>query len=94
MRHYLNIVILYSVWAQFDLIPLPDRTTFDPLNDQWIDWWMKWQIFTPILLLQVLNLIWYYLILRILARALFLNDRRDERSDNEDEVEGDEVKEE
>lgn len=55
---------------------------------------MKWQIFTPILLLQVLNLIWYYLILRILVRALFLNDRRDERSDNEDEVEGDEVKEE
>lgn len=94
MRHYLNIVILYSVWAHFDLIPLPDRTTFDPLNDQWIDWWMKWQIFTPILLLQVLNLIWYYLILRILVRALFLNDRRDERSDNEDEVEGDEVKEE
>lgn len=39
-------------------------------------------------------MIWYYLILRILVRALFLNDRRDERSDNEDEVEGDEVKEE
>jgi acyl-CoA-dependent ceramide synthase len=29
---------------------------------------MKWQIFTPILLLQLLNLFWYFLILRILVR--------------------------
>lgn len=94
MRHYLNIVILYSVWTQFDLIPLPDRTIFDPWNDRWIDWWMKWQIFIPILLLQLLNLVWYFLILRILARAVLLNDRKDERSDDEDEAEGDEAKEE
>lgn len=55
---------------------------------------MKWQIFIPILLLQLLNLVWYFLILRILVRAVFLNDRKDERSDDEDEAEGDEAKEE
>ena len=30
--------------------------------------WMKYQIFTPLLLLQLLNLFWYFLILRILFR--------------------------
>lgn len=29
---------------------------------------MKWQIFVPILLLQFINLFWYFLILRILFR--------------------------
>ena len=28
-------------------------------------WWMKYQIWTPIFLLQILNLFWYFLILRI-----------------------------
>jgi very-long-chain ceramide synthase len=30
--------------------------------------WMKWQIFVPILLLQCLNLFWYFLIWRIFWR--------------------------
>lgn len=29
---------------------------------------MKWQIFTPIFLLQLINLFWYFLIWRILFR--------------------------
>jgi len=31
-------------------------------------WWMKWQIFTPLLLLQCLNLFWYFLIWRVFWR--------------------------
>lgn len=31
-------------------------------------WWMRYQIFAPILLLQFLNLFWYFFILRIGAR--------------------------
>lgn len=31
---------------------------------------MKWQIFIPILLLQFVNLFWYFLILRILFRSV------------------------
>ena len=34
--------------------------------------WMQWQIFTPILLLQFLNIFWYFLIWRILFRCVFL----------------------
>ncbi|ORX38622.1 putative ceramide synthase component [Kockovaella imperatae] len=67
-RHYLNIKILWSVYSQFHLIPASERQVFDPLNDKWMPPWMKWQIFTPILLLQFINLFWYFLILRILAR--------------------------
>ena len=34
----------------------------------WMVWWMKYQIFFPILLLLCLNLFWYFLILRIAFR--------------------------
>ena len=34
-------------------------------------WWMKWQIFTPLLLLQFLNLFWYIPIWRVLWRYVF-----------------------
>lgn len=51
---------------------------------------MKWQIFTPIFLLQLINLFWYFLIWRILVKAIFYRDLKDERSDDEEEE--DEVK--
>ncbi|WVQ81954.1 hypothetical protein IAT38_004081 [Cryptococcus sp. DSM 104549] len=86
-RHYLNLVMLWSVWAEFDLIAPSERSSFDPLNDKWLDWWMKWQIWAPIFLLQLINLFWYFLIWRILMRALFSNNLADERSDDEDEGE-------
>lgn len=37
----------------------------------WLVWWMKYQIFAPILLLQFLNLFWYFLIWRIAFRCVF-----------------------
>ena len=37
----------------------------------WMVWWMKYQIFAPILLLQFLNLFWYFLIWRIAFRYVF-----------------------
>ncbi|WVR07408.1 hypothetical protein IAU60_004449 [Kwoniella sp. DSM 27419] len=86
-RHYLNLWILWSVYTQFELIPLKERTRFAPLEDKWLDWWMKWQIFVPIFLLQLINLFWYFLIWRILLRALFSSELKDERSDDEDEGE-------
>ena len=39
-----------------------------PETGAWLVWWMKYQIFTPLFLLQLLNLFWYFLILRILFR--------------------------
>ncbi|THH19865.1 hypothetical protein EW146_g1403 [Bondarzewia mesenterica] len=87
-RHYLNIVILWSVWKEFDLIPAAAKY-FRPLDDIWMAWWMKWQIFTPILLLQFLNLFWYYLILRVFVRAVKEFTVEDVRSDEDDSSDDD-----
>jgi len=84
-RHYLNIRILWSVW--YELLPLiPDHAK------QW-NWsmgvymapWMRYQVFIPLVLLQFLNLFWYYLMVRILYRAVFSEQFSDDRSDDEDE---------
>jgi len=89
-RHYLNLVMLWSVWTEFDLMPETSRRWF-PADGVWMVWWMKYQIFAPILLLQCLNLYWYFLILRILYRAVMSDEITDDRSDDEDdgEIEGD-----
>jgi len=46
---------------------------------------MRYQIFIPLLLLQIVNLFWYWSILRILYKAIFKAGLADERSDEEDE---------
>ncbi|KAF8312227.1 longevity assurance proteins LAG1/LAC1 [Clavulina sp. PMI_390] len=86
MRHYLNIRILISVWNEFDLIPMSARS-FEPAKGIWMVWWMRYQIFIPILLLQFVNLFWSFLIWRILYRILFKGIVADERSDDEDDGE-------
>ena len=32
--------------------------------------WMRYQVFLPLVLLQFLNLFWYYLMMRVLARSV------------------------
>ncbi|GAA5933930.1 uncharacterized protein JCM15063_000509 [Sporobolomyces koalae] len=101
MRHYLNLLILHSVWTEFDLIPNVWRS-FDSSRQGWwvleglakgtgqIPPWIKYQIFAPILALQLVNSFWSYLIWRILFRMLRGNaakDVREEGEDEEDEVE-------
>ncbi|GJE84207.1 longevity assurance proteins LAG1/LAC1 [Phanerochaete sordida] len=82
-RHYLNIVMLWSVWTQFDLMPETSKR-WEPKDGVWLVWWMKYQIFAPIFLLQLLNLFWYFLILRIAYRALHQGSKTtDDRSDDE-----------
>ncbi|KAI5124910.1 hypothetical protein M0805_007338 [Coniferiporia weirii] len=83
-RHWLNLVILHSVWTEFDLIPDATRF-FHPSEGVWLVWWMKYQIFVPILLLQFLNLFWYFLIWRVAIRTLSGNGATDIRSDDEDD---------
>ncbi|KDQ29361.1 hypothetical protein PLEOSDRAFT_1038998, partial [Pleurotus ostreatus PC15] len=89
-RLWLNLRILWSVWNEFDLIPYAAKQWY-PESGAWLVWWMKYQIFTPLLLLEFLNLFWYYLILRIAYRAITTNTATDDRSDDEDE--GDDGKE-
>jgi len=83
-RHYLNLVMLYSVYKDFDLIPQSARS-FSPSKGVWMVPWIQWQIFTPILLLQFLNLFWYFLIWRIFWRTVTSSSLKDERSDDEGE---------
>jgi acyl-CoA-dependent ceramide synthase len=47
---------------------------------------LKWQMFGWIMALQIINLFWYFLIWRVLLRALFSKQLSDERSDDEDET--------
>ncbi|KIJ20248.1 hypothetical protein PAXINDRAFT_160852 [Paxillus involutus ATCC 200175] len=89
-RHYLNIIILWSVWTEFDLIDETNRVWY-PETGAWLVWWMKYQIFAPIFLLQILNLFWYYFIWRIALRSLKPSTMTDDRSDDEDEDDNDEA---
>ncbi|KAE9389631.1 longevity assurance proteins LAG1/LAC1 [Gymnopus androsaceus JB14] len=66
-RHILNFYILYSVWFEYDLIPESSRVWIWA-NGTYLNWWMRYQVFIPILLLQFLNIFWYFLIMRILYR--------------------------
>ncbi|KAI0750712.1 longevity assurance proteins LAG1/LAC1 [Daedaleopsis nitida] len=88
-RHWLNWVILHSVWYEFDLLPETAKS-WTPEKGVWMAWWMRYQIFAPILLLQFLNLFWYFLICRIAYRYVDGTTFTDERSDDEDDGEPDE----
>ncbi|PVF94233.1 longevity assurance proteins LAG1/LAC1, partial [Serendipita vermifera] len=83
-RHYLNLVMLWSIWTEFDLIPESSKQ-WNPQSGAWLAPWMKYQIFVPLMFLQLLNLFWYFLIWRIMLRAIFSSKLNDERSDDEDE---------
>ncbi|KII95096.1 hypothetical protein PLICRDRAFT_33926 [Plicaturopsis crispa FD-325 SS-3] len=85
-RHWLNLRMLWSVWFEFDLIPEAAKQWFPP-EGVWLVWWMKEQIFFAIGALQVLNLFWYYYVIRILVRSILTAQTTDERSDDEDDGE-------
>ncbi|KAF7325697.1 Longevity assurance proteins LAG1/LAC1 [Mycena kentingensis (nom. inval.)] len=87
-RHYLNILILWSVYAEYNLVP-PSARHWSPSAGTYLPDWMQGFIFTPMAALQLLNMFWYALVLRILVRALLTAQATDERSDDEDEGEGD-----
>jgi len=46
---------------------------------------MRYQIFVPIFLIQLLNAFWYYLILRILVRTVRGKVIEDDRSEDEED---------
>ncbi|KZV72108.1 longevity assurance proteins LAG1/LAC1 [Peniophora sp. CONT] len=83
-RHYLNLVMLWSVYTEFETIPDSSKR-WVPEEGVWMVWWMKWQMFGPMMMLQILNLFWYYLILRVLYRTITTGDADDVRSDDEGE---------
>lgn len=83
-RHYLNLKMLYSVWTEFNLIP-EFAKQWSPEDGVWLPYWMRYQIFAPLVLLQIVNVFWYFLIWRILVRAVLSSKLDDERSDDEED---------
>jgi len=83
-RIYLSLKILWSVWFEFELIPA-ESMQWAPQTGAWLAPWMRYQVFTPLFLLQLLNLFWYFLILRIAFRAIWTGNPDDDRSDDEDD---------
>ena len=86
LRHFLNLKILYS------LLPGGKFATVGPYILNWetqqYKCWISQSItFGLLALLQMVNIFWIFLILRILYRALFSDVVKDERSDDETEVE-------
>lgn len=43
---------------------------WSPPDGVWLVWWMRYQIFAPLFLLQLLNLFWYFLIWRVAYRCV------------------------
>ncbi|KAG0142312.1 hypothetical protein CROQUDRAFT_662675 [Cronartium quercuum f. sp. fusiforme G11] len=88
-RHYQNLRILYSVYYEFDTeVPLEARR-WVPKDEVYLVGWMKWQIFGPIMMLQFLNLFWYFLIWRIVFRMIWVGNVVDVREEGEtDDEEG------
>lgn len=82
-RHWLNIYFLWSVWTEYDLIPDSTRR-WSPSEGLWMPQWVKYQMFLPMTILQVINILWYYKIWRILIRVVSQSVLADDRSDDED----------
>jgi len=86
MRHFLNLKILYT------LLPNGKFQTVGPYELNWITQqykcWISQSItFSLLAMLQMVNIFWIVLILRILYRAVFSDVIKDERSDDETEEE-------
>ena len=84
LRHFINLKIIWSLFTEF--------TTVGPYELNWETQQYKCplsQAITASLLisLQALNLFWLFYILRIAYRVLAHNVAKDDRSDDEDEVE-------
>ncbi|KAG6830235.1 hypothetical protein H0H87_008792 [Tephrocybe sp. NHM501043] len=86
-RHFLNFKILWSVWSELPTF-LPDEAkVWDASKGVYFVWWMRYQVFVPLALLQCLNLFWYRLMCRILLRAITTSTADDTRSDDENDGE-------
>ncbi|KAF7362620.1 TLC domain-containing protein [Mycena venus] len=75
-RHYLNLRMIWSAVFEVDKY-LPSGTTIPPF--------VRHGAVCALILLQMLNLFWYYLILRIVVKVVLTSKAEDVRSDDEDD---------
>ncbi|CCE64166.1 hypothetical protein TPHA_0G03260 [Tetrapisispora phaffii CBS 4417] len=86
LRHYINLKILWSVLTQFRTEG-PYILNF--ATQQYKCWISLPIVFSLIFALQLLNVYWVILIIRVLYRIIFLGIEKDERSDSESDSEED-----
>lgn len=84
LRHYMNLRILWSLLTEFRTV---GNYTLDFATQQYKCWISLPIIFVLISAVQILNLYWLVLILRILYRYIWTGVEKDERSDEESEME-------
>jgi len=84
-RHYLNLRILYSVLFEYKLAPAWTRAWI-PSQGVYLRDFLPRGIFVSLSFLQLLNLYWYYLMWRILIKAIITKEATDDRSDAEDDA--------
>lgn len=81
-RHYLNLKILWSILTQFKSIgPYQINMSIG----QYKCWISQLITFVLLLALQIVNLYWFALILRIMVRYVLAGEQKDDRSDDEDD---------
>ncbi|KAL6942936.1 sphingosine N-acyltransferase lag1 [Hanseniaspora osmophila] len=82
LRHYVNIKVLWSLFTEFKT---SGPYILDFAQQQYKCWISLPFVFVLISALQLVNLYWLFLILRILYRYVFKGVQKDDRSDSEDE---------
>lgn len=82
MRHYLNIKVLWSILTEFRTVG-PFELNWE--TQQYKCWISQPITFSLLLALQLVNLYWLALILRIGFRYVFYSEKSDVRSDAEDD---------
>lgn len=84
LRHWVNLRILWSVLTEYRTV---GNYVLNYATQQYKCWISLPIVFTLIAALQLVNLYWLFLILRILYRLVRDNVRKDERSDSESDEE-------
>ncbi|KAI4101585.1 MAG: hypothetical protein LQ339_004974 [Xanthoria mediterranea] len=87
LRHYINLVILYSITTTF--------ATIGPFDLNWETQQYKCTLsqyitFSLLACLQAMNIFWLYFIARVAVRVMKGGEKKDERSDDEDDEEEEE----
>jgi acyl-CoA-dependent ceramide synthase len=88
-RHYLGILILKSVATEFRTIGL---WGMDWGRQQYKGRFSQYVTFGLLSVIQLLNIYWLFLILKIAVRILKGGEQKDDREDDDEEVEVDEKK--
>ncbi|AMD18910.1 HBR009Wp [Eremothecium sinecaudum] len=87
LRHYTNIRILWSILTEFRTV---GKFTLNFATQQYKCWISLPIVFTLLSALQLVNLYWLFLIMRILWRMVTQGVSKDDRSDSESDDDDDE----